>query len=161
MSFPPHPIPEGMLSHSFFWSAEPQRRTAKHLGHTWCIGKRFCKSRCVIISTLSSRIESVEFIDRGAGFYSSTVEKSERQKRSRSEMPVWSVSQKFSHLQRRRLFKELWADHRRLQISDLHFDKFPTPATFACWKIRFKTEVCICSQFPTEAMQWIKEVDDC
>ena len=29
---------------------------------------------------------------------------------------------------------------------------------FACWKIRFKTGVCICSQFPTEAMQWIKEV---
>ena len=46
-----------------------------------------------------------------------------------------------------------------LQISDLHFDKFPTPATFACWKIRFKTEVCTCSQFPTEAMQWIKEVE--
>ena len=51
------------------------------------------------------------------------------------------------------------ADQLRLQISDLHFDKFPTPATFACWKIRFKTEVCTCSQFPTEAMQWIKEVE--
>ena len=51
------------------------------------------------------------------------------------------------------------ADQQRLQISDLHFDKFPTPATFACWKIRFKTEVCTCSQFPTEAMQWIKEVE--
>ena len=43
-------------------------------------------------------------------------------------------------------------------VSDLHFDKFPTPATFACWKIRFKTEVCTRSQFLTEAMQWIKEV---
>ena len=51
------------------------------------------------------------------------------------------------------------ADQQRLQISDLHFDKFPTPATFACWKIRFKTEVCTCSQFPTETMQWIKEVE--
>ena len=51
------------------------------------------------------------------------------------------------------------ADQQRLQISDLHFDKFPTPATFACWKIRFKTEVCTCSQFPTEATQWIKEVE--
>ena len=39
------------------------------------------------------------------------------------------------------------------------FDKFPTPATFACWKIRFKTEVRTFSQFPTEAMQWIKEVE--
>ena len=49
--------------------------------------------------------------------------------------------------------KNYGADQQRLQISDLHFDKFPTPATFACWKIRFKTEVCTCSQFPTEAMQ--------
>ena len=55
-------------------------------------------------------------------------------------------------------FKIFGAD-QRLQISDLHFDKFPTPATFACWKIRFKTEVCTCSQFPTEAMHWIKEVE--
>ena len=51
------------------------------------------------------------------------------------------------------------ADRQRLQISELHFDKFPTPATFACWKIRFKTAVCTCSQFPTEAMHWIKEVE--
>ena len=55
--------------------------------------------------------------------------------------------------------KNYGADQQRLQISDLHFDKFPTPATFACWKIRFKTEVCTCSQFPTEAMQWIEEVE--
>ena len=48
---------------------------------------------------------------------------------------------------------------QRLQISDLHFDKFPTPTTFACWKIRFKTEVSTCSQFPTEAMLWIIEVE--
>ena len=51
------------------------------------------------------------------------------------------------------------ADQQRLQISDLHFDKFPTPATFACWKISFKIEVCTCSQFRTEAMLWIKEVE--
>ena len=55
--------------------------------------------------------------------------------------------------------KNYGADQQRLQISDLHLDKFATPATFACWKMRFKTEVCTCSQFPTEAMQWIKEVE--
>ena len=42
--------------------------------------------------------------------------------------------------------KNYGADQQRLQISDLHFDKFPTPATFVCWKIRFKTEVCTCAQ---------------
>ena len=55
--------------------------------------------------------------------------------------------------------KNYGADQQLLQLSDLHFDKFPTPATFACWKIRFKTEVCTCAQFPTEAMQWIEEVE--
>ena len=58
-----------------------------------------------------------------------------------------------------RFSKDYGADQQRLQISDIHFDKFSTPATFACWKIRFKTEVCTCSQFLTEAMQWIKEVE--
>ena len=54
--------------------------------------------------------------------------------------------------------KNYGADQQRLQISDLHFDKFPTPATFACGKTRFKAEVRTCSQFLTEAMKWIKEV---
>ena len=55
--------------------------------------------------------------------------------------------------------KDYGTDQQRQQISDLHFDKFPNPATFACWNVRFKTEVCTCSQFPTEAMLWIKEVE--
>ena len=55
--------------------------------------------------------------------------------------------------------KNYGADQQRLQISDPHFDKFPTPATFACWKMRFKTEVCTCSQFPAGDMLLIKEVE--
>ena len=58
-----------------------------------------------------------------------------------------------------RFSKDCGADQQRLQISELHFDKVPTPTTFARWKVRFKTEVCTCSQFPTEAMLWIKEVE--
>ena len=58
-----------------------------------------------------------------------------------------------------RFSKDFGADQQRLQISDPHFDKFHNPATSACCKIRFKTEVCTCSQFPTEAMLWIKEVE--
>ena len=58
-----------------------------------------------------------------------------------------------------RFSKNSGADQQRLQISDPHFDKFPTPATFACWKIRFKIEVCISSQFLAEAMLWMKEVE--
>ena len=47
----------------------------------------------------------------------------------------------------------------RLQISGLQFDKFQTPFTFLCWKIRLKTIVTTCSDFPSEAMLWIKEVE--
>ena len=76
-------------------------------------------------------------------------------------MPVRTVSQKFIRPLVRADSSNNYdgADQQRLQISDLHFDKFPTPATFAWWKIRFKTVVCTCSQFPTEAMLWIKEVE--
>ena len=72
-------------------------------------------------------------------------------------MPVSTVSKKFIQPVREDS-QRIMADRQRLQISDPHFDKFPNPA-FACWKIRFKIELCTCSQFPTEAMQWIKEVE--
>ena len=82
--------------------------------------------------------------------HSSTVEKSE----GKNKFKIRDASQ-----DRQPKIRSYGADQQRLQMSDLHFDKLPTPATFACWKIRFKTEVCTCSQFPTEAMQWIKEVE--
>ena len=92
---------------AFFRIAEPQRRAAKHLGHTWKIGKRFCKSRGVII-TLSSRTASMEFMTRRATPFIHSGEKWMARTKSRSEMPVWTVSQKFCHLQWRILFEELW-----------------------------------------------------
>ena len=60
VSFPPHPVLGGMLSRSL---GLPSRKNwaAKHLGRTWYIGKRFCKSNGVFFSTLSARVQSVEF----------------------------------------------------------------------------------------------------
>ena len=161
VSFPPHPIPEGMLRHSF---VTPSRREGPpSIWDTHGIsGNVFVKSRCVIISTLSSRIASSGILvtRRGAPFIHSGERVKGKNTRSRSEMPVWTVIQKFNHLQWRRLFKDLLVQTN----NDCRFRIFistnsPTPATFACWKIRFKTEVCTCSQFPTEAMLWIKEVE--
>ena len=93
-------------------------------------------------------------------FHSSTVEKSERQKQDQDQRCQSGPSAKNSVIfSGGDSSKNHGAEQQRLQISDLHFDKFPTPATLACWKIRFKTEVCTCSQFPTEGMRWIKEVE--
>ena len=90
----------------------------------------------------------------------STVEKSERQEQDQDLRCQSRPSAKNSViLSGGDSSKNYVADQQRLQISDLHFDKFPTPSTFACWKIRFKTPVCTCSQIPTVAMQWIKEVE--
>ena len=50
----------------------------------------------------------MEFIDRGAASFIHSGEEWKANTGSRSEMPVWTVSQKFSHLQWRRLSKELW-----------------------------------------------------
>ena len=48
---------------------------------------------------------------------------------------------------------------RRRQISELQFDEFSTPYTYLCWTIRFKNQLATCSDFPSEAMVWIKEVE--
>ena len=57
--FPPHPDPGGMLSRSLGMPSR-NRWAAKHLGHTWYIGKRFCKSNGVFFSTLSAGVESMD-----------------------------------------------------------------------------------------------------
>ena len=36
---------------------------------------------------------------------------------------------------------------QRQQISELQFDKFPTPSSFLYWKIRFKNQATTCSDF--------------
>ena len=52
------------------------------------------------------------------------------------------------------------AVQQRLQISELQFDKFSTPSFFVLgYKIQIKTQVSSCSNFPSEAMLWINEVD--
>ena len=50
---------------------------------------------------------------------------------------------------------------QRQQISELQFDKFPNPQSslVRLWKIRFKTQVTTRSDFPSEAMLWMKEVE--
>ena len=68
VSFPQHPIPEGMLRLSF---VSPRRKEGPScIWDTHGIsGNVFCKFTCIFISSLSSRIESMEFVNRGAASY--------------------------------------------------------------------------------------------
>ena len=65
VSFSPHPIPEGMLRHSF---VSPCRKEGPpSIWDTHGIsGNVFCRSTCIFISSLSSRIEAMEFVNRRA-----------------------------------------------------------------------------------------------
>ena len=158
VSFPAHPIREGMLRHSF---GMPSRREGPP--SIWdTLG--FSGNVFVNPDASSSALHPQELHQWNSSIeeplHSSTVEKSEGQKQDQDLRCQSGPSAKnlviFSGGDSS---KNYGADQQRLQISDLHFDKFPTPATFVCWKIEFKTEVCTSSQFPTEAMQWIKEVE--
>ena len=158
VSFPPHPIPGGMLGQSF---VSPSRKEGPpSIWDTHGIsGNVFANppasSSAPYPQELHQWNSSIE-----EPLHSSTVEKSERPERDQDLRCQSGPSAKDSVIfSGGDSLKNSGADQQRLQISDLHLDKFPTPATFACWKIRFKTEVCICSQFPTEAMQWIKEME--
>ena len=147
VSFPPHPDPGGMLSRSL---GMPSRR-----GGPPSIWDTHGKSGNVFADPVAS--SSAPYPQELNPWSSGRSEHTSPHVMSESKTPAQD-QRKFSHPQGD--FSENYgADQQRLQISDLHFDTFPTPATFACWKIRFKTEVCTCSQFPTEAMPWIKEVE--
>ena len=157
VSFPPHPIPEGMLSRSF---GMPSRREGPSIWDTHGFSGNVFANPVASSSAPYPQELNPWSSEREEPLHSSTVEKSERQTQVQDLRCQSGPSAKSSvNLSGGDSSKNYGADQQRLQISDLHFDKFPTPATFACWKIRFKTEVCPCSQFPTEAMHWIKEVE--
>ena len=151
MSFPTHPIPEGMLRPSF---VSPRRKEGPP-----SIWDTHGKSGNVFADPHASSSapypqELNQWNKWGTAIeeplHMSTAEKSERpEQKNRGLRCQAGPSAKDSViLSGGDSSKNYGADQQRLQISDLHFDKFPTPATFACWKIRFKTEVCTCSQFP-------------
>ena len=158
VSFPPHPIPEGLLRPSF---VSPCRKEGPpSIWDTHGIsGNVFANPHASSSAPYPQELNpwgtTIE-----EPLHMSTAEKSERPEQIRDLRCQSGPSAKDSVIfSGGDSSKNYGADQQRLQISDIHFDKFPTPATFACWKIRFKTDVCICSQFPTEAMQWIKEVE--
>ena len=141
MSFPLHPILEGMLRHSF---VSPRRNVFEDL--------------LALSTALSAGIESMEFV-RGAAPSVHSGENRKARTKSGPEMPAWTASQKFGLLQWRRLLKELWGRPTTTPDFGSSFRQIPYTSDVCLLEISCKTEVCTCSQFPTETMQWIKEVE--
>ena len=159
MLFPRHPLPERMLRPSF---VSPRRKEGPpSIWDTSGIsGNVFANPQASSSAPYPQELNSLWKKTVEEPLHMSTAKKSERPERDQDLRCQSGPSAKDSVIFSGGDYsKNYGADQQRLQISDLHIDKFPTPATFACWKIRFKTEVCTCSQFPTEAMQWIKEVE--
>ena len=107
VSFPPHPMPEGMR-HSF---VTPSRREGPP--SIWDThgksGNVFANPDASSSAPYPQELHLWNSLIEEP-LHSSTVEKSERQEQDQDlKMPVWTVSQKFSHHQWRRLFKELWS----------------------------------------------------
>ena len=156
VSFPPHPVPGGMLSRSV---GMPSRKDGPpSIWDTHGIsGNDFANP------TASSSARYPQELNPWSShiseqIHSSQAGKSENQTLFQDPRFQSGPSAKKTVIPSEGdSSKNYGADQQRLHISDLHFEKFITPATFSCWKIRFKTEVCICSQFPTEAMLWIKK----
>ena len=144
VSFPPHPAPGGIRSRSL---GMPSRREGPpSFWDTHDISGNVFANPVASSSALYPQELSPWSSGREEPIHSSTVEKSEKQTPVQDQRCQPGPSAKSSVIPSEGGFsKNCGAGQQRLQISDLHFDKFLTPATFACWKIRFKTEVCTCS----------------
>ena len=120
----------------FSGNAEPQQWAAKYLGHTWFFGKLF--SNPTASSSAPNPQESNPWISIVSEHTSPHV-MSESQTPAQDQRCQSGPSARNSVLPREGVFsKNYGADQQRLQISDPHFDKITTSATFACSKIRFK-----------------------
>ena len=155
---PPHPIPEGMISRSIGMLS--RREGPPSICDTCYIGKLFLQIQMRLFQHFFRRNWIHGVPEEKSRFTHLHLEKSERQTQDQDQRCQSGQSANNSVIfSGGDSLKNYGTDQQRLQISDLHFDKFPAPATFACWKIRFKTEVCSCWQCPTAAMHWIKEVE--
>ena len=157
--FPRHPPFEGLLKPAFI-SQRQTEEPPNTCDTSGISGNVFANPQASSSAPYPQELNSPWKKTIEEPIHMSTAEKSERPERDQGLRCQSGPSAKDSVIFSGRDYpKNYGADQQRLQMSDRHFDKFTTPATFACWKIRFKTEVCTCSQFPSEAMHWIKEVE--
>ena len=139
-SLPPYSGLEGVLS--------ANDKSPGIWKYAWSVGKRFAIPPASSSSPFPGGFNPWLF--HCVRTFITTRDEWEPNTSSGFEMPVRTVSQKFirpkwgkisKDYQRvcvpkkpKGFSKDYGVDQQRLKISDLHFDKFLTPATFACWK---------------------------
>ena len=130
VSFPPHPISGGMLSRSI---GMPSRREGPpSIWDTHGISGNVFANPVASSSAPYPQELNPWSSGREEPFHSSTVEKSEKQTQVQDQRYKSGPSAKSSVIPSGGdSLKNYGADQQRLQILDLHFDKFPTPAN-AC-----------------------------
>ena len=133
VSFPPHPIPGGMLSRSI---GMPSRREGPP-----SIWDTHGTSGTVFFANPDAS-SSAPYPQESNPWSSDVSEHTSPHVMSESQTPAQDQRCQSGQSAKNSVIfsggdssKNYGADHQRLQISDLHFDEFPTPATFACWKI--------------------------
>ena len=158
VSFPPHPIPEGTLRHSF---GMPSRREGPpSIWDTHGISGNVFANPDASSSAPYPQESNPWNSSIEEPLHSSTVEKSERQKQDQDLRCQSGPSAKDSViLSGGDSPKNYGANQQRLQISDHHSDKFHTSATFACWKKDSRLRYVLVHNFLPEAVHWIKEVE--
>ena len=95
-------------------------------------GKRFCKSTGVFFITLPRRIQSLDFQRVGTHITACDDWKPNTRHSFGSEMPVTTVSQKFSHPLWWRPFKELWS--RPTKTADFGS---------SLWQVPYASDTCL------------------
>ena len=105
--FPRHPPFEGLLKPAFI--SQRQTEEPPNIRDTSGIsGNVFAHPQTSSTAPYPQELNSTWRKTIEEPIHMSTAEKWKTRTRPRSEMPVWTVSQRFSHLQWRRLFTELW-----------------------------------------------------
>ena len=131
---------------------------AKNLGHTWKIGKRFCKFQMRPVQHLIRKSRTHGVPEQKSRF----THPQWKRVRDKHKIKIRDASQDRQPKIQSSPAEETLSRIMEQTNNDCRCQIFIStnslaPATFACWKIIFKTEVCTCSQFPSEAMHWIKE----
>ena len=155
VSFPPHPVPGGMRSRSL--GTRSRNDGPPDIWNTHGISENVFVNPRASSSSLYPQ-ESNPWISNVSEHTSPHVMR-ESQTPGQDQRCQSGPSARNSVIPSEGGFSKDYGADQQLQISDLHFDKSLHQLRFVCWKIRFKIEVCTCSQYPTEAMLWIKEVE--